>query len=115
MLRPASMGLPVPEGMTVRGQLTNAPQLIRKVHMVKLRFIDAALRTLEPRKVAYNVHDPEGTGLTLRVLPHGRKNWVVSYRSPIGIQQHRPIGRFPKMSVTDAREAIQLVINDSDL
>ena len=89
--------------------------LIPEIYFMKIRFVDGALKTLESRKVAYNVHDPEGTGLTLRVLPHGRKNWVVSYRSPIGIQQHRPIGRFPKMSVANAREAIQLDINDSDL
>jgi hypothetical protein len=79
--------------------------LIPEIYFMKIRFVDGALKTLESRKVAYNVHDPEGTGLTLRVLPHGRKNWVLSYRSPIGIKQQRPIGRFPAMRIAEAREA----------
>jgi hypothetical protein len=87
--------------------------LISEIYVMKIRFVDGALKTLESRQRAYDVHDPEGTGLTLRVLPHGRKNWVVNYRSPIGIKQKRPIGRFPAMHVAEAREAALSAFSDA--
>ncbi len=80
--------------------------LILEIYFMKIRLVDGAIKTLKPRRVAYNVHDPEGTGLILRVLPQRRKNWVVSYRSPTGIKQQRPIGRFPAMRIAEAREAV---------
>ena len=69
-------------------------------------------RVRKPRKVPYNVHDSEGTGLLLRVSPRGRKTWMVSYRSPTGIKQQRPIGKYPAMRVAAAREAALLALSD---
>ncbi len=84
---------------------------IRAIHMVKVRFIDAALMGLKPRKVKYDVHDPEGTGLLFRVSPHGRKTWMVSYRSSSGIKQQRLIGKYPAMRIAQARDAALLLLN----
>ena len=85
---------------------------IQEIHTVKVRFVDSTLMGLKPRKVPYNVHDSEGTGLLLRVSPRGRKTWMVSYRSPTGIKQQRPIGKYPAIRIAEAREAAQLALSD---
>ena len=79
--------------------------------MVKVRFSEAVLLGLKPRKVKYDVHDPHDTGLLLRVSPQGRKTWMVSYRSPTGIKQQRAIGKFPAMRVAEARNAAILALS----
>ncbi|MFQ5930968.1 MAG: Arm DNA-binding domain-containing protein [Nitrospiraceae bacterium] len=79
--------------------------------MVKVRFIEAALRSAKPRRIKYDIHDPDGTGLLLRVSPQGRKTWMVSYRSPTGIKQQRPIGKYPAMGIAEARRAALLALN----
>ncbi len=79
--------------------------------MVKVRFSDAVLMGLKPRKVKFDIHDSEETGLLLRVSPQGRKTWMVDYRSPTGIKQQRPIGKFPAMRITEARETAQLALS----
>ncbi len=86
--------------------------VIPEIYKMKVRFVDAALKTLESRRIGYDVYDPEGTGLVLRVSPHGKKTWVVNYRSTGGIKQQRRIGRFPVMRVADARDAAQLTLGD---
>ncbi len=79
--------------------------------MVKIRFSEAVLIGLKPRKVKYDVEDPEGTGLLLRVSPQGRKTWMVNYRSPTGIKQQRAIGKFPAMRLAEARNAALLALS----
>ncbi len=79
--------------------------------MVKIRFADAAIFGLKPRKIRYDVHDSEDTGLLLRVSPQGRKTWMVNYRSNTGIRQQRALGKFPKMRVAEARSAADLALN----
>ncbi len=81
--------------------------------MVKIRFARAVLHGLQPRKIRYDVHDSEDSGLILRVSPQGRKTWMVNYRSETGVQQQRALGKFPAMSIEQAREAAQLAINGS--
>ena len=66
--------------------------------MVKIRFVDAVLHGLKPRKIRYDVHDSENTGLLLRVSPQGRKTWMVNYRSETGVKQQRALGKFPAMA-----------------
>ena len=66
--------------------------------------MEAILRSLKPRRIKYDVHDPDGTGLLLRVSPQGRKTWMVSYRSEIGVKQQRTIGKYPAMTIAEARE-----------
>ncbi len=72
---------------------------------MKVKFADSALRHLKPHRVKYDVHDPEDTGLTLRVSPDGRKTWMVRMSSPTGVIQVRAIGKYPMMSIAEAREA----------
>ncbi len=79
--------------------------------MVKIRFANAALHGLKPRKIRYDVHDSEDTGLLLRVSPQGRKTWMVNYRSTTGVQQQRALGKFPAMGIAEARHAADLAYN----
>ena len=79
--------------------------------MVKIRFADAVIHGLKPRKVRYDVHDSQDTGLLLRVSPQGRKTWMVSYRSNTGVKQQRALGKFPAMSIAQARQAADLALN----
>ena len=79
--------------------------------MVKIRFARAVLLGLKPRKVRYDVHDSEDTGLMLRISPQGRKTWMVNYRSNTGVQQQRALGKFPAMTVEEARQAADLALN----
>jgi hypothetical protein len=79
--------------------------------MVKIRFARAVLHGLKPRKIRYDVHDSEETGLLLRVSPQGRKTWMVNYRSETGIRQQRALGKFPAMDIADARQAAGLAQN----
>jgi len=79
--------------------------------MVKIRFVDAAIHGLKPRKVRYDVQDSEDTGLLLRVSPQGRKTWMVSYRSTTGVKQQRALGKFPAMGIAQARRAADLALN----
>ena len=73
--------------------------------MVKIRFANAVLHGLKPRKVRYDVQDSEDTGLLLRISPQGRKTWMVNYRSHTGVKQQRALGKFPAMSIAEARQA----------
>jgi len=79
--------------------------------MVKIRFARAVLHGLKPRKIRYDVHDSEETGLLLRVSPQGRKTWMVNYRSETGVQQQRALGKFPAMDIAAARQAAELAQN----
>lgn len=81
--------------------------------MVKIRFAEAVLHGLKPRKIRYDVHDSEDTGLLLRVSPQGRKTWMVNYRSETGVKQQRALGKFPAMSVAEARQAAASALNRS--
>ena len=72
---------------------------------MRAKFVDSALRSLKPHRVKYDVHDPEDTGLTLRVSPDGRKTWMVRFSSPTGVTQVRAIGKYPMMSIAEARQA----------
>ncbi len=81
--------------------------------MVKIRFVDAVLHGLKPRKIRYDVHDSENTGLLLRVSPQGRKTWMVNYRSETGVKQQRALGKFPAMGIAEARQAAHLALNKS--
>ncbi len=75
--------------------------------MVSVRFADSVLRGLKPRKLRYDVQDPEKTGLLLRVSPQGRKTWMLSFRSSNGVKLQRPIGTFPAMNISQARETVR--------
>lgn len=76
---------------------------------MRAKFVDSALRSLKPHKVKYDIHDPGGDPLVLRVSPDGRKTWMASYRAPGGVPQLRTIGKYPQMSIAEARETARSV------
>ena len=80
---------------------------------MRVKFVDSSLRSLKPRRIKYDVHDPEGTSLILHVSPHGKKTWMITYRSPSKVVQHRAIGTYPDLSIAEARE-IALRVRESD-
>ena len=77
---------------------------------MKVKFVDSALRSLKPHRVKYDVHDPEGAPLVLRVSSDGRKTWMACYSSPSGVMQVRAIGKYPMMSIAAAREKARSVV-----
>ena len=79
---------------------------------MRVKFVDSALRSLKPHKVKYDVHDPEGSPLALRISPDGRKTWMACYSSPTGVMQFRPIGKYPMMSIAEARERARAAVDD---
>lgn len=79
---------------------------------MKVKFVDSALRSLKPHRVKYDVHDPEGDPLALRVSSDGRKTWMVCYTSPTGAMQFRAIGKYPMMSIAEARVKARSVVGD---
>lgn len=76
---------------------------------MRVKFVDSALRSLKPHRVKYEVHDPEGGPLVLRVSPDGRKTWMASYHSPDGVVQLRTLGKYPMMSIAEARQRARSV------
>ena len=60
----------------------------------------------EPRAIAatFEYNDPEGAPIALRVSPDGRKTWMACYSSPEGAMQFRAIGKYPRMSIAEARQ-----------
>jgi len=84
--------------------------VIAERRTVRVKFVDSALRSLKPHRVKYDVHDPEGGALVLRVSPDGRKTWMASYSSPAGVVQLRAIGKYPMMSIAKARERARSVV-----
>jgi len=81
---------------------------------MKVKFVDSALRSLKPQRVKYDVHDPEGAPLVLRISPDGRKTWMACYNSPTGVMQFRAIGKYPIMSIAAAREAARSVVGGDE-
>ena len=77
---------------------------------MKVKFVDSALRSLKPHRVKYDVHDPEGAPLVLRVSSDGRKTWMACDSSPTGVMQVRAIGKCPMMSIAAAREKARSVV-----
>jgi len=77
---------------------------------MRVKFVDSALRSLKPHRVKYDVHDPEGAPLVLRVSSDGRKTWMACYTSLTGAMQFRAIGKYPMMSIAAAREKARAVV-----
>jgi hypothetical protein len=65
------------------------------------------LRSLKPRHIKYDVHDPADTNLLLRISPDGRKSWMVRYKSAAGDMRQRPIGKYPMMPI-DGRLSVAI-------
>jgi Arm DNA-binding domain len=63
---------------------------------------DAGIRALKPNQKRYLVSD--GHGLSLDVLPSAKMSWVFKYRQN-GRQEKVNLGRYPDVSLKDARAA----------
>lgn len=61
-----------------------------------------AVEAAKPRATAYKLADQDG--LYLHVLPTGTRSWRANF-THAGKQQTRTYGRFPEMSLADARKA----------
>jgi integrase len=62
----------------------------------------AAVKALQPKSKRYSVAD--GDRLYLDVLPSGKMSWLFRYRQG-GKQEKVILGRYPEMSLKDARDA----------
>lgn len=57
---------------------------------------------LRPRGVQFEVFD-EGRPLAIRIGTTGTKSWVMFYRTGAGRQRRMTLGRYPALSIADAR------------
>lgn len=71
---------------------------------------DAKLRTLKPRTRPYKVSDAEG--LFILVNPNGSRLWRWSYRYD-GKQKTLALGKYPDVSLADARDKLRADIDPS--
>ena len=62
---------------------------------------DIKIRTLKPRTKTYKVAD--GQALSISVTPKGGKSWYYRYRRPDGRQYDLHLGRYPELSLKNAR------------
>ena len=70
--------------------------------MLTTKQIEAA----KPRDKEYRLFDGAGTGLHLLVTPAGGRLWRAKYRRPDGRPAQAALGRFPHMTLADARLAV---------
>ncbi len=71
--------------------------------------------SLKPRPpTQYDVWDTKTIGLGIRVNPNGTKTWNVRFR--VGrLQRRMKIGRFPNLSLADARREAKAALREVDL
>lgn len=62
---------------------------------------DAKIKSLKPADKLYSVSD--GEGLTIDVLPNGKKKWTLSYRAN-GKQSRKRLGDYPAIGCKEARQ-----------
>ena len=74
--------------------------------MASKKLTDSRVKALRPKAKRYEVWDKTGaTGsFGLRVSPAGKKSFIAMYRHQ-GVLRRWTIGRYPQMSVSEAREA----------
>lgn len=78
--------------------------------MLTTRTIEA----LAPRPTRYAVPDQKVPGLELRVTPFGVKTWSLRYRTAAGVQRRLKLGRYPHVSLGQARHLAQRALRDVD-
>lgn len=62
---------------------------------------DSQVKALKPKEKRYSLAD--GEGLSVDVLPTGKKKWIVSYRVN-GKQTRKNLGEYPELGCKDARQ-----------
>lgn len=75
---------------------------------MKLKPITA--KNAQPKEKPYKLAD--GGGLYLEVFPNGSKLWRLKFRRPGGIETRMSLGKFPDVSVLDARTARDRIKGD---
>jgi integrase len=69
--------------------------------------IKAAKARAAETKTRIELVDAREAGLRLRVTPKGAQSWVLACRDPIGAMRRFPLGDYPALGISDAREAAQ--------
>src|SRR5207302_1320551 len=69
------------------------------------RAIKTALETGKRQELA----DASLPGLRLRLTPSGARSWVLACRDPIGAMRRFPLGAYPTMGLSDARDAARMM------
>lgn len=70
------------------------------------KLTDVKVKNLRPQESRYEVF--QGDGFGVRVGTSGKKSWVMFYRNPEGRLRRFTIGRYPAMSLADARAAFEV-------
>lgn len=73
---------------------------------------DAKIRTLKPTDKPFKVSDSHG--LYLLVKPGGSRHWYLKYRIN-GKESRIALGAYPAVSLSDARQQLEALLNKSDL
>lgn len=71
--------------------------------------IKAAKVKAAETKTRVEVVDAREVGLRLRVTPAGSQSWVLACRDPMGNMRRFPLGDYPAMGISSAREAAQVM------
>lgn len=74
----------------------------------KLTLTAAMLKNLKPGTSLYEVRDAGAPGLRVRIYPNGRKTFRWMAKSPQGKNITITLGEFPKMSLAEARSALDI-------
>src|SRR5438094_720519 len=75
--------------------------------MPRETFTDRAIRALQPKAKRVDYVEAGGVlpGFGLRVTPNGVKTWTVIYRNASGRLRRLTLGKYPLISLADARKA----------
>lgn len=74
---------------------------------------DKTIEALKPEPKRYEVHDLRCPGLSLRVMPSGRKTFNIKFR--YGLTQKRmKLGIYPRLSLATAREKANALLQQVD-
>ena len=78
--------------------------------MPTLKLTDPVVRTLTSASPQTDYWDQLQQGLGMRVGRAGGRTWVVRYRTPTGTRRRLKLGRYPTMSLAQARQAAKQVM-----
>lgn len=70
---------------------------------------DLQIKKLAPRTARFEISD--GKGLSLRIMPTGKKTWVFRYMIE-GTARRMTLGSYPSISLSEAREKHSLAMRD---
>jgi integrase len=74
--------------------------------------ISKAAREAEKSGKRRDLADAKNPGLRLRLTPNGAKSWVLACRDRDGRMRRFPLGAFPTVSISDAREAAKTTLQN---